>query len=128
MTVLRAAAQAAIEAGVDQILTRLIGTGRAIIFQRKVEEAKMVQANPQIAASEVPLLAEDVLDRGGTIPQAAQRVGQRLKKVSAALATIERRQLAAERRVAEAVKPADLKFVTEIDWEDMYQKAKALLT
>lgn len=124
----RAAAAAHLEAGVDAIVARLMGTGRAILFAHAVEEARKVQANPAIAATEVPILAAEAARRGITIPQAAVGVGNMLKKRNKGLAAVNNHLEAALAQIAAATTPADLKFVYAIDWEQKYQQAKNLIS
>lgn len=127
MTEQKEAATALVEAGVDAIIARLLGTGRAILFSHAVEEARKVQANPAIAASEVPILASEATRRGITIPQVAVGVGNQLKKYNKGLATINSHEEATMAQIAAATIPADLQFVYDIDWEQKYQQAKNLM-
>lgn len=127
MTEQKAAATELVEAGVDTIIARLLGTGRAILFSHAVEEARKVQANPAIAATEVPILASEATRRGITIPQMAVAVGNQLKKYNKGLATINTHKETTLAQVTAATIPADLQFVYDIDWEQKYQQAKNLM-
>lgn len=96
-----------------------LGSGQAMVYQQKRDEAEMVVADPEISSSLVPHIAQEaVLNQISLFDQAVVvlTMAQMWQTVSA---VIETRRLAAKADVNLATKLDQIEAAKIIDWSDL---------
>ena len=119
---LRAAALARIDASAEATrgIFMTLGSGQAMVYDQKRDEAEIYVANPETSPGELPHLAAEAAQNGiSMFDQAVIYLTMRQQWLTVS-PMIENRRLTAKAAVAVATTPAQIEAAANIDWSDFY--------
>ena len=119
---LRTAAKARVDAEAEQARLVVItpGSGQAMVYAQKYEEAVAFLADPTLTPNEVPHIFREVGITGDDPWQVAQVVVNMRHQWQLVSSSIEGARLEAKKRIDEAHTPAAIEAAAMIDWVALF--------